>query len=85
MRLGATQLDFFTRLGKLGEGQQLLELIQAEIAECNGNLRKMTGESLLREQGKAIFLDELVQRLTRPATAQTVPRRPQASIGGSAY
>ena len=85
MRIGAAQLDFLARLGKLGEGQQLLELIQAEIAECNSRLRILTGDDLLREQGKARHLDEFVQRLTRPATAQTVPRRPQAPNGQFGY
>ena len=76
MRYDATQVDVLKRLGKSPDGQQLIALIQAEIAECNGALRKATGEGLLREQGKALWLDEFLQRLTRPESAQIVSRRP---------
>lgn len=81
MHYEAAQLEAFARLGKSPDGQQLLGLIQAEIADCNSKLRTLTGDDLLREQGKARFLDEFEGRLSRPATAQVVPRRPQASIG----
>lgn len=76
MQYGDPQLAFLVRLGKSPDGQQLLELITAEIAECNANLRILTGEGLLREQGKARYLDEFVNRLTRSASAQIVARRP---------
>ena len=58
MRYDDTQVNVLKRLGKSPDGQQLIALIQAEIAECNGTLRKSTGEGLLREQGKALWLDE---------------------------
>lgn len=77
MRVDEAQLSFLVRLGKSPDGQQLLSLIQAEIAECNGRLRALTGEDLLREQGKARYLDEFHQRLTRSDSAQIVPRRTQ--------
>ncbi len=76
MRYDAAQLDILTRLGKSPDGQQLIALIQTEIAECNSTLRKSTGEGLLREQGKALWLDEFLQRLTQPESVQRVPRRP---------
>jgi hypothetical protein len=75
MQLGAAQLDFLVRLGKSPDGQQLLELITAEIAECNGKLRMLSGDGLLREQGKAVYLDEFVARLTHSQSAQIVARR----------
>jgi hypothetical protein len=76
MHYDAAQLDFLKRLGMSPDGQQLLGLIQAEIAACNLTLRTSTGEQLLREQGKALFLDEFLQRMTRPTSAQIVSRRP---------
>jgi hypothetical protein len=76
MHYGATQLEFLKRLGMSPDGQQLIGLIQAEIAECNQTLRKSTGESLLREQGKAIFLDEFLRKMTQTQSVQLVPRRP---------
>ena len=76
MRLNAAQLEFLGRLGKSPEGRQLQELISAEIADCNANLRKLSDESLYREQGKALYLDELAQRLIGPQAALVIPRRP---------
>ena len=76
MHYGDPQLEFLKRLGMSPDGQQLLGLIQAEIAECNQTLRKLTGENLLREQGKVIFLDELLQKLTQTPSARIVSRRP---------
>lgn len=74
MHLGESELQFLARLGKSPEGLRLLGLIQAEIASCNTELRKASGESLLRAQGKALWLDEFVQRLEYDATAQRVAR-----------
>jgi hypothetical protein len=79
MHYGATQLEFLKRLGMSPDGQQLIGLIQAEIAECNQTLRKSTGEQLLREQGKALFLDELLRKMTQAKSAQTVTRRPTST------
>ncbi len=75
MRLNALQLGFLARLGKSPDGQQLLALIQAEIAESNVSLRKLSGEALLREQGKALYLDDFVSRLTQPQSAPIAPKR----------
>lgn len=75
MRLNALQLGFLSRLGKSPDGQQLLALIQAEIEESNGLLRKLSGDALLREQGKAVYLDELVSRLLQHQSALVAPKR----------
>ena len=77
MRLDASQLDFLYRLGKSPDGQQLKSLISAEIADCNVELRKATGESLYRMQGRALYLDELQRHLTvLPSSARPQQRRP---------
>lgn len=72
MHLNATQLDFLGRLGKSPDGQQLLALIQAEITECNIQLRRLSGDALLREQGKAMYLDRLATWL-KPFVSVTAP------------
>ncbi len=77
MHLDASQLSFLYRLGKSPEGQQLLMLISAEIESTNEQLRKLSGEGLLREQGKAIFLDELKRRITVDPSARNEIRRPK--------
>ena len=76
MQLGAPQIAFLQTLGKSPDGLQLLGLIQAEIAESNSALRKLAGENLYREQGKAQWLDEFAKRLTRSASAQVIQAHP---------
>lgn len=51
-------------------------LISAEIESTNKQLRKLSGESLLREQGKAIFLDWLMERFNVDPSARPVSKRP---------
>lgn len=51
-------------------------LISAEIADTNKQLRKLSGEGLLREQGKAIYLDWLMERFNVDPSARPVPKRP---------
>jgi len=75
MHLNALQLSFLARLGKSPDGQQLLMLIQAEIAESNASLRKLSGDALLREQGRAIYLDNLAAKLTSPPPTPVAPKR----------
>ncbi len=77
MRLDAAPPGFLDRLGKSPDGRQLLTLISAEIADCNATLRKATGEGLYREQGKALFLDELRSYLEgKTQTARPMSKRP---------
>jgi len=75
--LDASQLAFLYRLGKSPEGQQLQMLISAEIAQTNEQLRKLSGDGLLREQGRAVFLDDLMRKLTVDPSARTETRRPK--------
>ena len=81
MHLDAAQLEFLQRLGKSPDGQQLLMLIKAEIGACNVALRKFSGDDLLRQQGRASFLDELEQRMTQEPTAPARPKRIPALTG----
>ena len=60
MQLDAAQLEFLVRLGKTPDGQQLKLLLEAQVAAVNGRLRKQTGDELIREQGRALMLDELI-------------------------
>lgn len=47
----------------------LKQLCQAWTDEANGNLRTKSGEHLLREQGRAVMLDELMRYLEGLAAA----------------
>lgn len=81
MRLDTDDLAFLARLSKSPDGRRLLQLLQAKQAECNDKLRTTTGEEVLRWQGRALAVDEMIadiaqaeQKLTRvkpSVTSQT--------------
>lgn len=81
MHVSTQQREFLAGLGKSPGGQQLLVLIQAEIEESNTLLRKLSGDALLREQGKALFLDNLVRWLSQSPSAPVSPKRTPAFAG----
>lgn len=79
MHLDATQLEFLAGLGKSPTGLQLKVLLSKAVEESNTNLRKMTGEDLSREQGRARCLDEILGWLDKPAAAsRPIGKAPQA-------
>lgn len=85
MHFDASQTAFMGGLGKSPAGQQLKALIKACIEDSNVNLRKMSGEQLLREQGRAIMLDDLAGLLDPRAApprdlSRVVPRRSLESL-----
>lgn len=59
-------------LGKSPLGQQLKALIKTCSEDSNAKLRILTGEMLIREQGRAQMLDELTGLLEGPKL--TLPR-----------
>lgn len=69
MQLNTQQLEYLARLGRAPEGQMLKQLCQAWVDEANGNLRTKSGEHLLREQGRAVMLDEFMRYLEGLAAA----------------
>lgn len=73
MQLDATQADFMVRLGKSPDGSQLKSLLKAQIDGVNVKLRALVGDNLLREQGRAQLLDELLASFEPPKPAP--PRR----------
>lgn len=82
MHLNSDDLAFLARLNKSPEGRQLLRLLQAKQAECNEKLRAVTGEEVLRWQGRALAVDEMIadiataeQKLTRAKPSVTSQTR----------
>lgn len=78
MRLSTDDLAFLARLSKSPDGRRLLQLLQAKQTECNDKLRSTTGEEVLRWQGRALAVDEMIadiaqaeQKLTRNAPPDT--------------
>lgn len=77
MQLTAQQLEFLERLGRTPEGQQLRQLCKAWTEEANANLREKADEHLLREQGRAVMLDELTRYLEGRPTPKPVRDQPR--------
>lgn len=77
MQLTPQQLEYLARLGRAPEGLMLKQLCKAWIDEANGNLRSKSGEHLLREQGRAVMLDELTRYLEGLVSA---PPRDQSRL-----
>jgi hypothetical protein len=84
MQLSSSQLGFLARLSKSPDGQFLLELLKARLAERDTALRRATGEEVHRNQGRALELSEIIaditeadERLTR--SRQTVHRLSQSA------
>ncbi len=83
MRLDNDDLAFLARLSKSPDGRRLLQMLQAKQAECNDKLRTTTGEEVLRWQGRALAVDEMIadiaqaeQKLTRNPPSATSRTRP---------
>jgi len=72
IRLNTEQLRVLEAIGKAPGNAQFKQILDEAIADANANLRKMTGEALLREQGKALFLDELAGKLWPPIVRRPV-------------
>lgn len=80
MRFDAAQLAIWEGLGKSPAGQQLKQQLQAMVDEVDKDLRSLSGEPLLRAQGRAVLLDEQLGLLSgKPAGARRdVTKAPQA-------
>lgn len=64
MKLSGEQLQFLGRFSKSPDGQFLLTILRAKLAERDEALRKTSGEDVYRTQGRALELDELVADIT---------------------
>lgn len=77
MHLDASHTVFMAGLGKSPTGQQLKALLKSLTEDSNTKLRTLSGEFLLREQGRAQMLDDLVGWLEPRNAFRDVPvRRP---------
>lgn len=60
MRLSTEDLQFLARFARMPDGARLLTLLRARLAERDSELRKARGEDVIRAQGRAQELDELI-------------------------
>jgi hypothetical protein len=71
MKLSGTQLGFLARLSKSPDGQLLLELFKARLAENDAALRAAPADTILRAQGRAMELSEIIADITEAQTRLT--------------
>ena len=65
MHLSNTQLQFLSRLSKSPDGQMLLQMFKAKLAESDLKLRSATGEEVYRAQGRAQAFAEMIDDLAK--------------------
>lgn len=78
MHLGNNHLDLLERFAKTPEGQMVVQVLTARLADTDKELRSLSGENLYRTQGKAQELEKvlsLFRGAQRPK--QVLPTRSQ--------
>lgn len=79
MHLSSDDLAFLDRFSKTPDGQYLLKLLRAKLAEREQKLRTATGEEVYRNQGRALELDEMIAEVTTAQQKLTRNVRPVTS------
>lgn len=77
MRFTTEQLTFLARFSKSPDGRQVVDILNAKLAEVEKGLRSATGEEIYRQQGRALELDELLADI-KDATAKLTRLPPAA-------
>jgi hypothetical protein len=68
MKLSGIQLGFLARLAKSPDGQLLLELFKARLAENDAALRAAPADTILRAQGRALEISEIIADIVEAQT-----------------
>lgn len=84
-QLTRDDLEFLRRFARLPEGRQLITLYQRNLAETDVRLRTAIGDDLLRMQGRAQLLAELIAHVTEAEKSieRSTPRRAIAGPDGT--
>jgi broad specificity phosphatase PhoE len=79
-QLSTNDLEFLRRFARTPEGKALVELFQRNLAESDVKLRTTIGDELLRTQGRAQLLAELIDQVTKAEVtlSRATQRRPIA-------
>jgi len=64
-RLDQQDLDFLRRFARSPDGRLLVELLQRKLTDADRRLRTAIGEDVLRSQGRAQLLAELIDDVTK--------------------
>lgn len=77
-QLSTQDLEFLRRFARLPEGREWLLLLQRNLADTDKRLRSVTGDELLRTQGRAQLLAELVDQVTK--AEEVLKRQPRRLV-----
>lgn len=58
-------LEFLRRFARMPEGRVLVELLHRKLTDADRRLRTAIGEDVLRSQGRAQLLAELIDDVTK--------------------
>ena len=72
-----TDLDVLRRLAQMAEGRLLVSVLQRRLVELDKTNRRAIGEMLVRGQGRALELEEILTELFGVGEAAPVPLMPK--------
>jgi hypothetical protein len=72
-RLSGDQLTFLERFSRTPDARSLVEILGAELASVEKDLRTLSGDLLMRAQGKAQQLDWFINQLETKHAQPSAP------------
>lgn len=75
-QLTSDQLAFLERFSRTPDARSLQEILGAELAAVERDLRRLSDQGMYRAQGDAARLDWLIDRLSPKSSPQLAPRAP---------
>lgn len=85
MQLDSTDLAYLRRFSCTPDGQQWLKLLQRNQTETDVRLRTAIGDDLLRTQGKAQLLAELISQVTEAEKKLDRARPARPVVAGAGW
>lgn len=84
MALTDADLQALRRFSQLAEGRLWMSMLSTKLAACDEKLRRLSGDDLIRMQGRAQQLEELLGELSGAGKAlarQEQPTRTATPLG----
>lgn len=75
--LTSDQIAFLERFSRTPDARSLQEILGAELAAVEQDLRKLNDLGMYRAQGDAVRLDWLLTKISTKPASQSAPRAPR--------
>jgi len=85
MKLDSTDLEVLRRFACLPEGERWVKILQRNQTETDVRLRTAIGDDLLRTQGKAQLLAELISQVTEAEKKLDRARPARPVVAGAGW